>query len=32
MIKVADNVKLEVSRAAVTQVLDKGETPEQEDK
>jgi preprotein translocase subunit YajC len=26
-IKVADGVKLEVSRAAVTQVLDKGEAP-----
>ncbi len=27
LIKIADNVKIEVSRGAVSQVLDKGETP-----
>ena len=27
IIKIADNVKIEVSRGAVTQVLEKGETP-----
>ena len=32
MIKVADNVKIEVSRAAVSQVLEKGEHPEEEKK
>lgn len=29
-IKIADNVKIEVSRAAVSQVLDKGEAPSDE--
>jgi preprotein translocase subunit YajC len=32
MIKVADNVKIEVSRAAVSQVLEKGEHPEEDKK
>ena len=32
IIKVADNTKLEVARGAVTQVLDKGENPEDEQK
>lgn len=32
LIKIADNVKIEVSRGAVTQVLEKGETPEDEQK
>ena len=32
MIKVADNVKIEVSRAAVTQVLEKGEQPDESEK
>ena len=31
MVKVADNVKIEVSRGAITQVLAKGELPEQEE-
>jgi preprotein translocase subunit YajC len=31
MIKVADGVKIEVSRAAVTQVLEKGENPSESD-
>jgi preprotein translocase subunit YajC len=30
MIKIADNVKIEVSRGAVTQVLEKGEKPSEE--
>lgn len=29
VIKIADNVKIEVSRGAVQQVLQKGETPEE---
>lgn len=32
LIKIADNVKIEVSRGAVTQVLEKGDTPEDEQK
>jgi preprotein translocase subunit YajC len=32
IIKIADNVKIEVSRAAVTQVLEKGEQPSEEAK
>ena len=28
--KIADNVKIEVSRGAVSQVLEKGDTPEDE--
>jgi preprotein translocase subunit YajC len=32
VIKIADNVKIEVSRAAVTQVLEKGEQPREEAK
>ena len=27
IVKIADNVKIEVSRGAVTQILDKGEQP-----
>jgi len=30
MIKIADNVKIEVSRAAITQVLEKGDAPEEQ--
>jgi len=29
IIKIADNVKIEVARGAVTQVLDKGQSPEE---
>ncbi|HBA86165.1 MAG TPA: preprotein translocase subunit YajC [Verrucomicrobia bacterium] len=32
VIKVADNVKIEVSRAAVTQILEKGEQPSESEK
>lgn len=31
-IKIADNVKIEVARSAVSQVLEKGEMPEDEEK
>lgn len=30
MVKIADNVKIEVSRSAVSRVLDKGEMPDEE--
>ena len=30
LVKIADNVKIEVSRGAVSQVLEKGDTPEDE--
>ena len=32
IVKIADNVKVEIVRSSVSQVLDKGETPEQETK
>jgi preprotein translocase subunit YajC len=32
VVKIADNVKVEVTRGAVTQVLEKGEQPETEQK
>jgi len=32
VVKIADNVKVEIVRSAVSQVLDKGETPEEEAK
>ena len=30
MVKIADNVKIEISRAAVSRILDKGESPDDE--